>query len=133
MATKRTERPVPTDLSIRIKDRRTALHMSQATLGSAAGVTKSAVSQWENGDVHNLKLGTLYSIADKLQVRARWLALGELPMERLARDKIPQDAIDLAQRIAKLSGEKRALLMELFADEPRTAQKEEDREKERER
>lgn len=103
-----------TDLGMRIKNRRDKLKLTQEQLGAAAGVTKSSVSQWESGDVRNLKLDTFYKVVKKLGVRGRYLALGELPEEPTDRDKLPQEVIDLAKQLADLPPEKRNLLIDIF-------------------
>lgn len=61
----------------RIRQEREALGLTQTEVGAAAGVTKGAVSAWENGNTKNLRLENLFAIADKLCVSARWLAIGD--------------------------------------------------------
>ena len=64
-------------LGERIAARRKELGLRQEDLANAAGVTTAAVSYWETGNTKNLRLEHLFSIADKLKVQARWLALGQ--------------------------------------------------------
>ena len=63
-------------MGTRIRQEREALGLTQSEVGAAAGVTKGAVSAWENGNTKNLRVENLFAVADKLKVRARWLALG---------------------------------------------------------
>lgn len=72
---KRTEET----LAERLANRRRELGLRQEDLAGAAGVSKAAVSQWENGQTKDLKLAHLFAIADALKVHARWLALGQGP------------------------------------------------------
>lgn len=51
--------------------------MKPADLARAAGVSISAVMQWESNKTKNLKLDNLFKIADALGVEARWLGTGE--------------------------------------------------------
>ena len=64
-------------LGERIAARRKELGLRQEDLANAAGVTTAAVSYWETGNTKNLRLEHLFSIADKLKVQPRWLALGQ--------------------------------------------------------
>lgn len=66
-------------LAERIIARRRELGLQQSHLAEVAGVSESAVSQWEKGKTKNLKLEHLFAIADALKVHARWLALGQGP------------------------------------------------------
>jgi len=63
-------------LGARIKAAREAMGWTQAELGKAVGVSKSAVSQWEKGSVQNLKLSNLFRAAEVLQQDARMLVFG---------------------------------------------------------
>src|SRR3990167_2522397 len=67
-------------LANRIKSRREQLGLMPVDLANAAGVSVSAVLQWEKGSTKNLKNEHLFAIADALNVNARWLATGEGPM-----------------------------------------------------
>lgn len=50
---------------------------SVAELGRRIGLPRQTVHRWINGDTRNMTHGNLYKVADALQVRARWLALGD--------------------------------------------------------
>ena len=60
----------------RIKEAREDLHISQPELAKRARVTKSAVSQWENGSTRELKAGHLLAVAKALNVSPDWLVTG---------------------------------------------------------
>lgn len=105
----------------RLKHARTRAQLSQDSLAHRAGVTKGAISQWENATASGCKIDTLFNLADALMVDARWLATGhgepetttELPHHLQAGkslDKLPQAARDplvkLIQAFAEASDER---------------------------
>lgn len=63
----------------RIKEAREAAGFTQGELGKAAGVSASAVSQWENGDVKGLKPENLLAVAKKLSLALDYLVHGKGP------------------------------------------------------
>ena len=66
----------------RIKEAREDLRISQPELAKRAKVTKSAVSQWENGSTKELKADHLLAVAKALNVSPDWLATGRGPKHR---------------------------------------------------
>lgn len=66
-------------LSERIKKARKEADMTQEQLGDVCGVTRAAVSQWENGDTKSLKVDNLLKAARRLKKSFRWLAEGKGP------------------------------------------------------
>lgn len=60
----------------RIKTLREARHMSQTQLADACSVTKSAVSQWENGVTENIKLRTFLALVEVLRTDVEYLVHG---------------------------------------------------------
>ncbi len=50
---------------------------SVAELGRRVGLPRQTVHRWINGDTKNMTHENLYKLADVLQVRARWLAVGD--------------------------------------------------------
>jgi transcriptional regulator with XRE-family HTH domain len=72
--------PVDPNNSIasRIRTAMTACGMkSVAELGRRIGLPRQTVHRWINGDTKNMTHENLYKVADVLQVRARWLAVGD--------------------------------------------------------
>lgn len=72
--------PVDPENSIatRIRTAMTACGMkSVAELGRRIGLPRQTVHRWINGDTKNMTHENLYKVADVLQVRARWLAVGD--------------------------------------------------------
>jgi transcriptional regulator with XRE-family HTH domain len=69
----------------RIRELRTAAEESQEALAEAAGVTKGAVSQWENGTVKTIRPENLFAVADHYRVEARWIVTGEEPRSTIVR------------------------------------------------
>lgn len=66
-------------LGNRIKKARGGL--SQDAVAKAVGVTRAAVSQWENGSTKDLKLSNIFKLARVLKKNAEWLGTGEGPEE----------------------------------------------------
>lgn len=61
----------------RIKQLRIARGLTQPQLGEACGgVTKSAVSQWEDGSTENIKLKTFIRLCEVLQTDPQYLIWG---------------------------------------------------------
>jgi transcriptional regulator with XRE-family HTH domain len=61
----------------RIRTLRVARNLTQEQLAKACGVTKSAVSQWEDGSTKNVKLQTFMMLLDALSTDANYLIFGE--------------------------------------------------------
>lgn len=68
----------------RIKRLRDQAGMSQGALARAVGVTRPAVSKWENGDTENLKLSNLIKLCQIFRLTADELIGGDLALERPA-------------------------------------------------
>ncbi|MGE0560002.1 MAG: helix-turn-helix transcriptional regulator [Burkholderiales bacterium] len=65
-------------IATRIRTAMTACGMkSVAELGRRIGLPRQTVHRWINGDTKNMTHENLYKVADVLQVRARWLAVGD--------------------------------------------------------
>lgn len=60
----------------RIKQLRQARRLTQPELAKLVGVTKSAVSQWEDGSTRNIKLQTFLNLCDVLKTDAEYLIFG---------------------------------------------------------
>jgi transcriptional regulator with XRE-family HTH domain len=79
MSKQKAER-AQTPLGKRIQAEREARGWTQAELGkrcagpTSKGLTKGAVSQWENGTIKNIRLDTFFRLADALGLEPRWLA-----------------------------------------------------------
>ena len=57
----------------RIKARRKELNISAATLAEKLGLSKATIHRYENGDIKNIKMPVLESMADVLKVNPLWL------------------------------------------------------------
>jgi len=99
---KRSDEQGSTDLGLRIKARRIELGWTQDELAGKAGCTKGAVSQWETGDVKNLKLARLLRVADALDVEVRWLIAGEGDKKRRVKGEPFQYTIEENSAIRNL-------------------------------
>src|SRR5579871_4382524 len=60
----------------RIRHIREELELSQEGFGRHMGVSKAAVSQWENGDTKNLRPANLFAIQNLSGYSAEWIATG---------------------------------------------------------
>jgi transcriptional regulator with XRE-family HTH domain len=60
----------------RIRQLRHARKLTQEQFAQAVGVTKSAVSQWEDGSTKNLKLATFLMVLEVLATDAEFLIYG---------------------------------------------------------
>ena len=57
----------------RIKARRKELKISAATLAERIGLSKATIHRYENGDIKNIKMPILESMAEVLLVNPLWL------------------------------------------------------------
>jgi transcriptional regulator with XRE-family HTH domain len=60
----------------RIKTLREARGLTQEQLGKLVGVSKSAVSQWEDGSTKNIKLTTFLGLIEALRTDYEYLVFG---------------------------------------------------------
>lgn len=60
----------------RIRQLRVARGMTQTELATMCGVTKSAVSQWENGHTANIRLQAFLRLVEALQTDPQYLIWG---------------------------------------------------------
>ncbi len=80
----------------RIRQLRVARGLTQPALGElCGGVTKSAVSQWEDGSTENIKLKTFIRLCEVLQTDPQYLIWGA--------DRSPTGAPGAAARFRKPS------------------------------
>jgi transcriptional regulator with XRE-family HTH domain len=97
----------------RIRNARNKLAMTQKQLADEVGVSRTAVTQWENGIIRSLRPHNLVAAADALGVSIRWLATGRIPLGEsvnqalIAAESSPNyglsdDAIQLARAWQKL-------------------------------
>ena len=57
----------------RIKSRRRELKISAADLADRIGLSKATIHRYENGDIKNIKMPVLESLAEVLKVNPLWL------------------------------------------------------------
>jgi transcriptional regulator with XRE-family HTH domain len=106
-----------TRIGERIKDVRSDKQMSQQMLADSVGVTRATVSQWEIGDIKNLRPGNLLAVADALGISFRWLITGrgqktnspylQAAEEAAQYNALSPDGIDLCRLWEKLPKEAR--------------------------
>lgn len=61
------------ELSIRMKQRREELEISAAELASRLSMSKATIHRYESGEIQNIKMPVIYSIARELKVNPGWL------------------------------------------------------------
>ena len=105
---KRRVNSAPFGVGGRIKAAREASGWTQPELAKRIGVSKSAVNQWENGAIQNLKLGNLFAVADALGMDVRELVFGDVSVKGVA---------DSPARYSSISPQQLALL-QLFEELP---------------
>ncbi len=64
----------------RLKYARQRASMSQDELAHKVGISKASVSKIEMGLTNDVLMGTLFKMADIMQIDPRWLATGKSPM-----------------------------------------------------
>ena len=70
-----------TTLGQRLKQARESAGMKQRDLGKRAGVSESAISQWESGTIEKIAAGRLAAVASVLNVSLDWLLSGDRPSD----------------------------------------------------
>lgn len=95
-------------LGERIKQVRLKAGITKSGLASAAGVSPSAVTQWENGDTKTLKSASVLAAAKALKVNYEWLATGKgEPVGRTGQanfgHNVSDEALEIARRFDELS------------------------------
>lgn len=65
-----------TTLGEHIRESRQLSGLTQEALAKKVGVSRAAVSLWEQGHIEQLRMENLFAVADATDVNARWLALG---------------------------------------------------------
>jgi transcriptional regulator with XRE-family HTH domain len=63
-------------MGTRIRQLRVARGLTQPELGELCGVSKSAVSQWEDGSTEDIKLKPFLRLCEALQTDAHYLVFG---------------------------------------------------------
>lgn len=79
----------------RIRQLRIARGLTQPALGELCKVTKSAVSQWEDGSTENIKLRTFIRLCEVLQTDPQYLIWGA--------ERAPSDDPGAARRLRRPS------------------------------
>ena len=79
---------------------------SVAELGRRIGLPRQTVHRWINGDTKNMTHENLYKVADALQVRARWLAVGDTAPAQI--DLAEGDVLGLIKTYESMSLESRS-------------------------
>lgn len=62
-----------TEIGRRIKERRNDLNISAVDLAASVALSKATIHRYENGDIRNIKLPIVESIARELKVNPLWL------------------------------------------------------------
>lgn len=78
---------------------------SVAELGRRISLPRQTVHRWINGDTKNMTHENLYKVADALQVRARWLAVGDTAPAQI--DLADGDVVGLIRTYESMPAEAR--------------------------
>lgn len=107
-------------MNTRIKELRTALHLTLEGFGDRIGVTRAAVSKWENGD-RGIADSMVVSICREFGVNERWLRTGEGEMfeqtretvlDRLAAEySLDKEQVSVIENFLDLSPQERTLFL----------------------
>lgn len=77
--------------------------MTKAELARACGVERASITDWTNGKTKDPKLAPFFKACDALQVRPRWLALGEYPIEPQSTDRPPHGRESVLETVTRLA------------------------------
>ena len=104
----------------RLKELRSHLNMSLEDFGTALGVTRAAVSRWENGE-RGISNQAILSICREFNVSERWLRTGEGEMfeqtretvlDRLAAEySLDKEQVSVIENFLDLSPQERTLFL----------------------
>lgn len=107
-------------MNTRIKELRTALHLTLEGFGDRIGVTRAAVSKWENGD-RGIADSMVVSICREFGVSEQWLRTGEGEMfeqtretvlDRLAAEySLDKEQVSVIESFLDLSPQERTLFL----------------------
>ena len=81
--------------SDRIKAVRKERGLIQADIAKLLGVSRATASQWESGEIKNLKLDHFFALCKVLNVNPEWLATGKGQRDPLK----PESLVPEAQRL----------------------------------
>lgn len=84
---------LPMHIGDRVTKRLTAIDQRPVDLARSAGLSRSAISQWQDGSVQKIRPENLVAAADFLKCEIRWLATGQGPEEQFPRLTEDQRAI----------------------------------------
>lgn len=104
-------------LAKRVKEAR-GERWKPAQLAALIGLSRSAVSQIEDGTTKSISLTTAFKLQDHTGFSARYIALGEGPKRAQPRpeDSISTEVLELAKKILTLDAAERKLLLKIFAE-----------------
>lgn len=86
------------EIGRRIQERRKALNISVVDIAAYTGLSKATIHRYENGEIQNIKLPVLETIASILNVNPLWLIGKSENMERV--DGITNDlCVELTKAI----------------------------------
>ncbi len=88
----------------RIKESRKRVGLIQADIAKSLGVSRATASQWESGEIKNLKLDHFFALCKLLNVNPEWLATGEGQREPLKAESLIPEAQQLIAAIQRKAG-----------------------------
>ena len=98
----------PVTFAKRLQEARAKAGITQQQLADACGLTKGAVSAWENAVTDGILAENLFCVADALHVDPRWLAVGESsPLGEIVAELVELPADQRAAVLALIQSMKR--------------------------
>lgn len=79
-------------LKERIKSAREDAGLTKAELARRSGVSRSTITQWENGSIKNIEGRHLVKASEALNVREKWLSDGTGHRSKTEKQEAPQKA-----------------------------------------
>ena len=104
----------PETISDRIAETRAALGYTQEAVAAAVGVSKSAVSHWETGNVKNLRPENLLALSDHFGVEPRWLISGRGPKSTNRAPHEQEALLEWSSIFEDMTPEERRFAISLF-------------------
>lgn len=104
------------DIGERIKKRRMELGVSAADLAESLSMSKATIHRYENGEIKNIKLPVIESIARELRANPLWLIGKSEQREAGSMDDgdllvMIDELIEYAKRTSSLTGEQRSVIV----------------------
>lgn len=93
-----------TTLAGRISMARKVMGWNKSRLAREVGVSNATVSDWESGEIKEVKSSYIFILGEKLNINARWLATGEgVPQRMMIHSQDERDFLELYRLLSPAS------------------------------